>query len=114
MPFWPATGGASGGQAGDELGVQERDAAAPAEGVLGLAHADGGLHGELAQEAQHVVAVAAADDEPGRVGDQAGRHAGHQGEREVDLLIGRERPGRQQHRRGRQRDAELLHQDPGE
>ena len=88
--------------------------AAAAKGVLGLAHADGRLHRELAENAQHVMAVAAADEEPRTVGDQAGRNPRQQGQPETDFLVGRKSAGRQQHRRSRKRNAELLHQNPAE
>ena len=60
------------GQAGHELGNHQRDAAAAAKGVLGSADADGRLQRELAEDAQHMVAVSAADEEPGAVGRERG------------------------------------------
>jgi len=55
------------GQARNEFGNDEGEAATAAKGVLSAAHAGGGLKGELAEDAQHMVAVAAADEEPGCV-----------------------------------------------
>ena len=70
------------GQAGNELGDHQGDGAAAAKGVLGAADADGGFERHFAENAQDMVPVAAANEEPGAVGDERGGEAGQQGERE--------------------------------
>ena len=75
-------GRSEGGEAGDELGDHEGDVAAAAEGVLCFADAGGGLKRELAEDAQDVVAVAAADEEPGAVGCERRGDADERGPRE--------------------------------
>ena len=82
MPFCAGDRRGERGQAGDELGDHEGDAAAAAEGVLGAADAGGGLKRQLAKDPQHMVPVAAADEEPGAVGGEGSGDADEQGQRE--------------------------------
>ena len=60
-----------------------------------------------------MVAVAAADENQVLSAMMQRRTAGEQGEGEAELVLGGESAGGQQNRRGGQRDAELLHQNPG-
>ena len=61
-----------------------------------------------------MVAVFAADQEPGAVGDERGNETGQECKRKAELALGRKCSGSQQHGGGGQGNAELLHQDPGE
>ena len=61
-----------------------------------------------------MVAVAAADEEPGGVRDERCGQAGQQCQGKADLVLGGEGSGGQQDRRGGQRYAKLLNQDPDE
>jgi len=102
-----------GGQAGNELGDHEGNGASAAEGVGGAADADGGFHRELAEQAEDMVPVAAADEEPGAVGDERSGQRNRQRKAEVELVLSGERAGGQEDRHCGQRDTELLDQDPG-
>ena len=61
-----------------------------------------------------MVAISAADVEPGAVCRERRGQAGQQNQRKAQLALGGEGSGGQQHGRGRQRDAQLLHEYPGE
>src|SRR5229473_8346394 len=61
-----------------------------------------------------MVAIALTHKEPGAVGNKAREEPQSQGSREADLVLCRERTGRQHDGRGWQRNSELLHQDPKE
>jgi hypothetical protein len=102
------------GKAGHKLGNHQRDGAAAAKGVLCTPDADRRFQRQFAQDAQHMVPVAAANEEPDAVCHQRRNQPSQQGKRKTDLMLGRKRSGGQQHRRCRQRNSELLHQNPGE
>ena len=102
------------GQAGHKFGNHKGDFAAAAKGVLCTPDTDGWLHGELAQDSQHVMAVLAANEIPGAVCRQRGPKPDKQRQGKADFAGGGQSPRSQQDRRSGQRNSELLHQNPGE
>ena len=64
MPFCAGNRRSQRGQAGHELGNQQRDFAAAAKGVLRPAHANRRLQRKLAENPKHVMAVAPTDQKP--------------------------------------------------
>ncbi len=85
-----------GGEAGDELGEEKSGGTAALEVVLGLGDAGVGVEGETAEEAQDAVSVAAAEEEPDAVGDEAGDEDDEERVGVADAMGGAEGSGGEQ------------------
>ena len=107
-------GRGNGGEAGDELGEEESDRAATLEVALCLGDAGAGVEGETAEEAEDAVSVAAAEEEPHAVGDEAGDQDGDEGVDIADAMGGAEGSGGEQDGDAGDGDSQLLQQDPEE
>jgi len=62
---------------GHEFGEHEHSSTAAAKGVLGAANTGGGFERELAEQAQHMMPMAAADEKPNTVSEQRRRRGNH-------------------------------------
>ena len=76
------------GQPRDEFGGHQGDGSAATKGVLCLPHADGRLKGELAEDAQYMMAEFAADKEPPAIGRKRRGHSHHQRNGKTERMLG--------------------------
>jgi hypothetical protein len=102
------------GEAGHELGDQQRRGAITLEHGLGLAHAPVGRERDTAHELQYAVAVAPPGPEPRQAAERRGENGESKRVDAIDRIRGGVRAGKEQQRRRRNRRAELLHQHHAE
>ena len=101
-------------QARHKLREHQHYAAPPPKRVLRATNTNRRLHRKLAENAQHMVPIAPPDQKPARVSRHASQESSQKRRAKADLVIRREPARRQQYRRRRQWNSELLHQHPAE